>query len=139
MTSMVEYNKNSMDKVNDILNNKKIAQEGQHCIINIYNVDNNDNLHVECDTFNRMALIYLSIIIVLEEFPDFKVIYGKQVCQGCELLLDSQQIETILLKYEEIMDLSLKNREHFSFKEILLNNTLKLILNPLKALLEDEE
>ena len=125
-----------MGKVNVTLNNKKISQEGQHCIINIYNVDNNDNLHVECDTFNRMALIYLSIIIVLEKFPDFKVIYGKQ---ECELLLDSQQIETILLKYEEIMDLSLKKREHFSFKEILLNNTLKLILNALKELLEDEE
>ena len=139
MKSIVKYSKNSMGEVNVTLNNKKISQEGQHCIINIYNVDNNDNLHVECDTFNRMALIYLSIIIVLEEFSDFKVIYGKQGYQGCELLLDSQQIETILLKYEEIMDLSLKNREHFSFKEIILNNTLKLILNPLKALLEDEE
>ena len=136
MKSKIEYNKNSIGEVKDILNNKKMSQEPQHYIINIYNVDNNYRLLIKDETFLGIAFIYFSIVIVLEEFPYFKVTYGKQ---GCELLLDSQQIETILLKYEEIMDLSLKNKEHFSPKEILLKKTFKPTLNLFRELLEDEE
>jgi hypothetical protein len=131
MISMVEYLKNSMGKVNDTLNNKKMSQEPQHCIINIYNIDNDDSICIECDALMVIASIYFSIVIGLGQFPNFNWVHETQ---EYELRLDSQQIESILLKYDEMINLNPKNMEDSLFKDALQPR-----LNLLKKIFVDEE
>ena len=120
-----------MRKVHDTLNNKKMPQEPQHYIMNIYNIDNDDRLEIKCEGFKAIASIYFSIVIGLEEFPAFKTVHEKQ---EYELRLDSQQIESILIKYDEIINLNPKSME-----DLPLINAVEPLLNAFKELLEDVE
>ena len=130
MKSIVKYNKNSIGEVNDTLNNKKKAEESQHYIMNIYNIDNDDHLHVERNTFRRMALIYFHIVMRIKDFSDFKMVEKQEY----ELRLNSQQIESLFLSCNEMTNLNLKSMEDLSLKD-----ALQPLLNALKELLEDEE
>ena len=130
MTSIVEYSKNIMDELN-ALNNKKKAEESQHCFIIIFNIDSKQFIPVECGDIVLVAAIYFSIVMGLEEFPDFKTVHEKQ---EYELRLDSQQIERIIAKYdEEMINVNLKNEDS------LFLNSIQPLLNFLKESLEDVE
>ena len=85
MTSTVKYNKNSIGKVNDTLNNKKMTEEHQHGIINIYNIDNDDHLHIEDKTITQIAFMYSLIVLYLKEFIDFQTVDEKQGMEGLSL------------------------------------------------------
>jgi signal-transduction protein with cAMP-binding, CBS, and nucleotidyltransferase domain len=74
-----------------------------------------------------MVYIYFSIVIVLEEFPDFKEAFEQEY----EVRLNSQQIEKIFLKDDEITTLKLKSMEDLSLKD-----ALQLLLNHLKEWLD---
>ena len=132
MKSMVEYNKKGMGKVNDTLNKIKKTKKPQHCIITIYNIDNNYALQVGGVPFIEIAYIHFFIILGLEEFPGLNSIVDKK--QEYELQLDSQQIERIFLNYNEMTNLNPKSMEDLS-----LLNAVEPLLNALKDLLEDVE
>ena len=130
MKSKLKYNKKAMGKVNDTLNNKKKAEEPQHYIMNIYNVDNDDHLQVERNSFKRMALIYFHIVMRIENFSDFKMVEKQEY----ELRLNSQQLGNLFLNCNEMTNLNLKSMENLSIKD-----ALHPLLNGLKELLADEE
>jgi hypothetical protein len=135
MKSIVEYSKNIMGKVNDTLNNKKKAEESQHYIMNIYNIDNDDHLHFECKAFTRIACLYFFITVDLEELPDFKMVEKQEY----ELRLNSKQIERIFLKsLEELPDFK-KAHEKQEMEDLLLKDALKLMLNFFEKLSDDVE
>ena len=135
MKSIVEYNKNSIGKVNDTLNNKKMTEEPQHGIMNIYNIDNDDHLHIEDKTITQIAFMYSLIVLYLKEFIDFQTVDEKE----CELRLNSQQIEKIFLKnLEEYPDLKTVYEKQ-EMEDLSLKDALRPILNSFITPLEDEE
>jgi hypothetical protein len=143
MKSKLKYNKKAMGKVNDTLNKIKKTKKPQHCIITIYNIDNNYALQVGGVLFIEIAYIHFFITLGLEEFPVF-ITLGLEEFPGLnsivdkkqeyELRLDSQQLERIFLNYNEMTNLNPKSMEDLS-----LLNAVEPLLNALKDLLEDEE
>lgn len=96
-------------------------------MLNICNSEKHSLSILSCNNFIEMVYIYFSIVIVLEEFPDFKEAFEQEY----EVRLNSQQIEKIFLKDDEITTLKLKSMEDLSLKD-----ALQLLLNHLKEWLD---
>ena len=92
--------------------------------MNIYNIDKDDYLHFEYNTFKGIGLSYLYIVMSMEEFLDYKMV-EKQVY---ELRLNSQQIESIILYYNEVINANPKITEISLFIDVIQESIRKIIL-----------
>lgn len=127
MKPKLNYNKKFMSKVTGILNKIEKTQEPR--IITIYNIDKNCGLKVGCNNFTELAYVHYSIAIGLDEFPSLNNVDDKK--QDYVITLNSQQIESILIDYDETIDW-----HHNSLENSLYKKVFQPTLNPLKALLE---
>ena len=120
-----------MSAINDIINQIKKKEKPQSFILSINNTDNHSTFILGCNTFEEVAYIHWGIILGLDEYVDVDVITKQQ---EYAMALDSQEIESILIKYDEIINLNLKKSE-----DSLFIDAIQPLLNSIKELLEDEE
>ena len=118
-----------MSAINDIINQIKKKEKPQSFILSINNTDNHSTFILGCNTFEEVAYIHWGIILGLDEYVDVDVITKQQ---EYAMALDSQEIESILIKYDEIMSSDQKYMKSSSFK-----NVFQPVLDRLKMLLKD--